>query len=554
MNDREEIYLTLGVAPNASHEEIVDAYMKELARYEKNSKLRRKYPIYNEASTQYREHNRNNEDLCGYRDNQNAQRSEKKGAESQAPITKQSTGVTSDSPRTTIHTNLQNKEAPLDLLILGDSNTRAIQPDILYPDKHVRKELTFNLPQASAFIEGTTIPDPKVIDFHVGTNDARDWKDSTAVSEGFRQLITSSHNKFPHTPLVLSSVLPRDSRNLQAVGDSVNSLLQVIAEETSYVHLADNNNLSEKGTINKSLYNSDGYHLNRYGIRVLASNIKKAVNPLLDLGRYTSRRARSENPTPADAPKKGTPDDKPPAQRNSRPDSQQHGRIQEIHQHSIAILHPSTAPRPTTAQLLTATLHPTADLLPTAYQLRSDPSPHQCFLKDRGDLRPWDPEEDIVTSHYEDLARTIDSIPAHHLLLVVGDFNARIGSEDAKFPFHEETNRNGRQLLDLASEKDLFISSTYFRKKAGKLWTFISPGGTKYQLDHVLIRRKWRNSMLNVEAYNSFASVGSDHRIVSARARLSLRKKKAEPRKKQYDWELFRSRRDIQEQYTVDKK
>ncbi|CAH1242794.1 Hypp6974 [Branchiostoma lanceolatum] len=74
-------------------------------------------------------------------------------------------------------------------------------------------------------------------------------------------------------------------------------------------------------------------------------------------------------------------------------------------------------------------------------------------------------EEDIVTSHYEDLARTIESIPAHHLLLVVGDFNARIGSEDAKFPFHEETNRNGRQLLDLASEKDQVISSTYFARR-----------------------------------------------------------------------------------------
>ncbi|CAH1266780.1 Hypp3574 [Branchiostoma lanceolatum] len=139
-------------------------------------------------------------------------------------------------------------------------------------------------------------------------------------------------------------------------------------------------------------------------------------------------------------------------------------------------------------------------------------------------------EEDIVTSHYEDLVRTIESISAHHLL-VVGDFNARIGSEDAKFPFHVETNRNGRQLLDLASEKDLDISSPYFRKKAGKLWTFISPGGTKYQLDHVLI---------------------SKCRIVSARVRLSLRKKKAGPRKKQYDWDLFKSRRVIQEQYTIE--
>ncbi|XP_060792617.1 craniofacial development protein 2-like [Neoarius graeffei] len=161
-------------------------------------------------------------------------------------------------------------------------------------------------------------------------------------------------------------------------------------------------------------------------------------------------------------------------------------------------------------------------------------------------------DEDIVKAHYDDLVRAIESIPSHNLLLVVGDFNARIGPEDAKFTFHKETNRNARQLLDLASEKDLVISSTYFRKKAGKLWTFISPGGIKYQLDYVLIHRKWCNSMLNVEAYNSFASVGSDHRIISARVRLSLQKKKAESRKRQDNWNLFKSRRDIQELYTIE--
>ncbi|KAI8484256.1 hypothetical protein Bbelb_380410 [Branchiostoma belcheri] len=161
-------------------------------------------------------------------------------------------------------------------------------------------------------------------------------------------------------------------------------------------------------------------------------------------------------------------------------------------------------------------------------------------------------DEDTVKAHYEDLARAIEAIPAHNLLLVIGDFNARIGDQDAKFAFHKETNRNGRLLLDLANEKDLVVSSTDFCKKAGKLWTFISPGGMKYQLDYVHIRREWRNSMLNVEAYSSFASVGSDHRIVSARVRLSLRKKKAEPRKRPYDWNLFKTRSDLQEQYTIE--
>ncbi|CAH1266640.1 Hypp3466 [Branchiostoma lanceolatum] len=48
------------------------------------------------------------------------------------------------------------------------------------------------------------------------------------------------------------------------------------------------------------------------------------------------------------------------------------------------------------------------------------------------------------------------------------------------------------------------------------------------------------------------SSVGPDHRIVFARVRLSLRKKKTEPRKGQYDWNLFKNSRVLQEQYTVE--
>ena len=84
-------------------------------------------------------------------------------------------------------------------------------------------------------------------------------------------------------------------------------------------------------------------------------------------------------------------------------------------------------------------------------------------------------------------------------------------------------------------EKNLIIANAQFCKKKGKLWTYISPGGSKCPLDYILIRRKWRNSMLNAEAYNTFASVGSDHRIVSARVRLSLRNSKTLARKKQHD-------------------
>ena len=80
----------------------------------------------------------------------------------------------------------------------------------------------------------------------------------------------------------------------------------------------------------------------------------------------------------------------------------------------------------------------------------------------------------------------------------------------------------------------------------------MSPTGSKYQLDYVLIRKKWKNSLLNAEAYSTFSSIGSDHRIVSARIRLSLRKSKALPRKKHYDWRVLCSNNKLQQQYTIE--
>jgi len=156
---------------------------------------------------------------------------------------------------------------------------------------------------------------------------------------------------------------------------------------------------------------------------------------------------------------------------------------------------------------------------------------------------------------YRSLKRAIESVPEHNVLLIVGDFNARLGEDGAKHTFHQLTNRNGELLLDLVMEKQLIITNTCFQKRKNKLWTYLDPRGNKYQLDYILIRKKWRNSVLNSEAYSTFASMGSDHRVVSSRIRLSLRANgKTPPRRTQYDWSVFKRSVDLQEKYTVEVK
>ncbi|ELU18633.1 hypothetical protein CAPTEDRAFT_209188 [Capitella teleta] len=155
---------------------------------------------------------------------------------------------------------------------------------------------------------------------------------------------------------------------------------------------------------------------------------------------------------------------------------------------------------------------------------------------------------------YEKVGEIIRDVPAHNFLAVLGDFNARLGPEGALYTYHGETNHNGKLLVDLLTEHDLLAANTQFRKKRGKRWTFLDRcTRAKRQLDYILVRKKWRNSVLNAEPYHTFCTVGSDHRVVSMRVRPSLRVPKP-IHKVRYDWKLFSASDELQKQYTVEVK
>ena len=85
----------------------------------------------------------------------------------------------------------------------------------------------------------------------------------------------------------------------------------------------------------------------------------------------------------------------------------------------------------------------------------------------------------------------------------------------------------------------------------GKRWTFEDPKGNRYLLDYILVNFKWKNSILNTEAYSSFDSVGSYHRIVTARVQLSLRATKPPTTKKRYDWKALRHDQELHSAFSL---
>ena len=127
-------------------------------------------------------------------------------------------------------------------------------------------------------------------------------------------------------------------------------------------------------------------------------------------------------------------------------------------------------------------------------------------------------EEVECETFYDELSSLTRQIPKHNVLIIGGDFNAHLGQDNGyKFAYHQQTNRKEQNLLPL---------NTYFQKRDGQRRTYTAPNGAKAQLDYLIINKKWKNSAKDCRAFNSFEGVKSDHRVVSAKIRLTLRANK----------------------------
>ena len=162
-------------------------------------------------------------------------------------------------------------------------------------------------------------------------------------------------------------------------------------------------------------------------------------------------------------------------------------------------------------------------------------------------------EETELVAFYDELSSLVLSIPKHNLLVIGGDMNAQMGKNgNNKYSRHKTSNRNGQHLTDFMIENRLKCLNTNYQIREGKLWTYTYRNNSKAQIDYVFINKKWKNSAINCEAYSSFEGVSSDHRIVTAKIRLSLRKNPTRTvTTKHYDWALLNNR-DIRDKYVVE--
>ena len=159
-------------------------------------------------------------------------------------------------------------------------------------------------------------------------------------------------------------------------------------------------------------------------------------------------------------------------------------------------------------------------------------------------------EETELIAFYDELSSLV--LVIDNVLVIDGDMNALIGKNgNHKYSLHNSSNRNGQHPKDFTIENRLTCLNTNFQKREGKLWTYTYANNTKAQIDYVFIKRKWKNSAVNCEAYSSFEGMSSEHRVVTANIRLSIRKNATRTKTTiHYDWALLNNK-DIRDKYVL---
>ncbi|XP_055385015.1 uncharacterized protein LOC129614453 [Condylostylus longicornis] len=164
-------------------------------------------------------------------------------------------------------------------------------------------------------------------------------------------------------------------------------------------------------------------------------------------------------------------------------------------------------------------------------------------------------DEEEKENFYENLSNLCETMSSYDTLILMGDFNAKIGREDhiqkiaGRFSLHQSSNDNGMRLCQFAEEHQLRIKSTSFQRKDIYKGTWRIPGtNSTNQIDHVLISSRWSSSIINVRSYRG-ANADSDHYLVGAalRQRIANVAKKRGAKRTKWDSDKLKDNNILQE-------
>ena len=112
---------------------------------------------------------------------------------------------------------------------------------------------------------------------------------------------------------------------------------------------------------------------------------------------------------------------------------------------------------------------------------------------------------------YKQLQETINQTSTKDILVVQGDWNAKVG-KDAQADWgyfcgpycNVETNERGFRLLEFATFNSLVLTNTLGSHKPSRRWTWHSPDGKHHnQINYILVKKRFRSGV-NIHRSRSF--------------------------------------------------
>ena len=140
----------------------------------------------------------------------------------------------------------------------------------------------------------------------------------------------------------------------------------------------------------------------------------------------------------------------------------------------------------------------------------------------------------MLPDFYDQLQEVIDQAPKKGILVVQGDWNAKIGEDELSWNgtcgqyCNPETNERGLRLREFATYNNPKVANTCGPHKPSRRWTWHSPGEDyRNQIDYIMVKRRFQSSV-NIAKTRSFpgADIASDHEIVTMTFRLLLQRVK----------------------------
>ena len=140
--------------------------------------------------------------------------------------------------------------------------------------------------------------------------------------------------------------------------------------------------------------------------------------------------------------------------------------------------------------------------------------------------------DEVKDQFYSDLDSVIRSVPAADKLILLGDFNARVGTESSMWPGIigpygvGKCNSNGLLLLQKCAEHSLSITNTNFSLPLRNRLSWMHPRSKNWHLiDYIIVRQRDRQDV-RVTKSMCGAECGTDHRLIVSKLNLVLRRQR----------------------------